>query len=48
MSEFVALVSLSTTVFLFLHTKSLTDRLSRVREPYSIQYEDTCEFDTVI
>ncbi len=34
LSELIALVSLSTTVFLFIHTRSLADRLNRVREPF--------------
>jgi hypothetical protein len=34
LSEFVALVSLSTTLFLFLHTRSLSQRLEDIRRPF--------------
>ena len=34
LSELIALVSLSTTVFLFLHTRSLSQRLQDVQRPF--------------
>jgi len=33
-SEFVALVSLSTTLFLFIHTRSLQERLEDIQRPF--------------
>lgn len=34
LSEVVALVSLATTAFLFLHTRSLSNRLETVRKQF--------------
>jgi len=34
LSELIALVAVSTTVFLFLHTRSLSQRLDQIRKPY--------------
>jgi len=42
LSELIALVAVSTTVFLFLHTRSLSQRLDQVRKPYE-DYSDSGE-----
>lgn len=45
LSELIALVSLSTTVFLFLHTRSLSHRLQEVQSPYDPSSSGAAVYD---